>query len=116
MLSNAIMEETTQVNIRLPKSLLKDLDIIAANMRINRNEWLKVAISNSIFEEKRKIVYDLENRFILGRISEEDYYKSTGQKAVEALKELRAREEKFGISGKLSVRRFLQEISKKYKV
>jgi len=107
------MEETVQFNLRVSKALLADMDFIAAVSTINRNDWVKVALSELIADAKRKIIDYIENRFILGRMSEEEFIQKMGFKPTEDIKKLREKEFLFTRTGKLSVRKYLQEIAKK---
>jgi len=85
------MEETTQFNIRLAKSLLYDMEYVAQHYKISRTDWMKYRIANLVKEEKARIINDFERRFIGGMISEEEFKKETGINPTDEMKELRAR-------------------------
>ena len=46
------MKETMQVNIRLSKKLIEDIEYITQNLKVNRNDWLKVKLAELIVKEK----------------------------------------------------------------
>ena len=39
------MENTEQFNIRLPKSLIYDLEYITQQLKVNRNEWIRLNLA-----------------------------------------------------------------------
>ena len=41
-----MVEETTQINLRLSKALVYDMEYIAETLKINRNDWLKAKIAD----------------------------------------------------------------------
>jgi predicted HicB family RNase H-like nuclease len=103
------MENTIQFNIRLPKRMVEDMEYIAQNLNINRNDWLKVriaeAIANEIKKEKDDIMYTSEIRFIRGEIDEKEFIQRRGFKPTDEMKRWRkAREDK---------EKMLEEASKK---
>ena len=72
------MEETTQFNIRLPESLIRDMEYIAQHLKMSRNDWLKYKISELIKNEKIKIMEIIERNFVYGRIDNEEFEKKMG--------------------------------------
>jgi len=100
------MEETTQLNLRFSKALIYDMEFIASKLKISRNDWLKVKISELISQEKLKIMETIEDRFIAGKISEEEFSKTMGFKPTEDMKKLRDKV-------RLSAKTYLQDIAKK---
>jgi len=85
------MEETTQFNIRLAKSLLYDMEYVAQHYKISRTDWMKYRIASLVKEEKAKIIDDFERRFIGGMTTEEDFKSQTGINPTDEMKELRAK-------------------------
>jgi hypothetical protein len=47
---------TEQVNLRLPKELLADLEIVADILKVNKSEWIKIKLGEIIHSEKSKII------------------------------------------------------------
>ena len=78
------MEDTMQFNVRLPKRLVYDMEYIAQNLNISRNDWLKVKIAELISKEIEKTKLNLmetaEGRFILGMITVEEFTQRMGFK------------------------------------
>lgn len=83
------MEETTQFNIRLSKSLVFDMEYIAQNLNMNRNDWLKYKIAELINEEKAGLMEKTEREFLSGRIDDEIFEKKMGFKPTTQLKQLK---------------------------
>ena len=81
--------ETTQVNLRLPKRLVYDLEFISQHLNVNKSEWLKVKIAEMISNERIKILEEFDNRYIKGFISEKQYKEEIGMVPSESLKENR---------------------------
>jgi len=74
------MQKTTQFNIRLPKALLYDLEYIADNLKVSRNDWLRVKIAELISQERLRILQGAERDFVYSTISEKEFEKRTGFK------------------------------------
>ena len=83
------MDETTQFNMRISKSLLWDLDYIAEHRKVNRNDWLRYKIADMISTEVMKIKESAQREYAAGRISEEEFEKRMGFKPPKELKEIR---------------------------
>ena len=93
MLSYATMNSTIQLNLRVPKGLLYDMKFISQNLRVNRNEWLKVKVAELIAQEKLSIAEKIETRYSQGRISEEEFRERMGFKPPTELRTSRLRDE-----------------------
>jgi|GEM_PF-2112046 len=83
------MEDTTQLNIRISKSLLWDLDYIAEHRKVSRNDWLRYMIADMISGEVLKIKEATQREYAAGRVSEEEFEKKMGFKPPKELKDLR---------------------------
>jgi metal-responsive CopG/Arc/MetJ family transcriptional regulator len=46
---------TEQLNLRMPKELLEDIDTIAKILRVNKSEWIKIKLSEIVYEEKKRL-------------------------------------------------------------
>lgn len=46
---------TEQLNIRMPKELLEDIDEISKTLRVNKSEWIKIKLSEIVYEEKNRL-------------------------------------------------------------
>lgn len=92
------MGDTVQVNLRLPKGLVGDLEYIAENLKIKKSDWLKVKIAelvgNELRNEKFRIYQNAEDKFIRGVINEKEYEQRKGIKPSKELKQMRDNEKK----------------------
>ncbi|GEM_PF-2374331 len=70
--------KTDQLNIRISKELLDDLDIIARHERVTRNEWVRYNIAQYIKTAKEKIIENLEFGYVNGRKTAKEYADITG--------------------------------------
>ena len=50
-----ISSKTEQLNIRMPVELLEDIDKISKILRVNKSEWIKIKLSEIVFEEKNRL-------------------------------------------------------------
>ncbi len=46
---------TEQLNIRMPVELLEDIDEISKILKVNKSEWIKIKLSEIVFEEKNRL-------------------------------------------------------------
>ena len=78
-----------QVNIRLSKKLIEDIEYITQNLKVNRNDWLKVKLAELIAKEignkKSEIVEQAENKFVCGKITEQEFLQRKGFKPTKEL-------------------------------
>lgn len=71
MLSHTIQVinmETEQFNIRMPKDLVQDLDIISKLLKVNKSEWVKTKLAEEVHEEKNKLLMELSTLYSNGMI------------------------------------------------
>jgi len=54
-MAKKISSKTEQLNIRMPKELLEDIDEISKILRVNKSEWIKIKLSEIVFEEKNRL-------------------------------------------------------------
>jgi hypothetical protein len=74
------MNDTTQFNMRISKSLVNDIERIAQSLNMNRNDWLRYEIAQVIKSEKEKLIKKVEWQFIGGRINAEEFAQQLGHK------------------------------------
>ena len=110
-LSIAIMTNTIQINLRLSKLLVNDMEYIAENLGVNRNDWLKVKIAEMITTEIRNqktwIQEKVERDFIFGKVSNQEFKEKMGFKPTSELIKERKRQNDMVINGRLSTRKYL---------
>ncbi len=106
-----------QFNVRLPKKLVYDMEFIAQNLNISRNDWLKVKIAELISKEieqtKLSIMETAEGRFILGMITAEEFRQRMGLKPTKEMIKERERQILLSKKGKLSAKKYILDIAKK---
>jgi len=51
---------TEQLNIRMPKELIEDIEYISKILKVNKSEWIKIRISEIVYQEKQKFKTDKE--------------------------------------------------------
>ncbi len=49
-------KKTEQMNIRVPKELVSDLEILSEILKVNKSEWIKIKLSELVREEKSKLI------------------------------------------------------------
>jgi len=49
-------KSTEQLNLRMPKELIQDLDKIASILRVNKSEWIKIKLGEMVYEEKSRLL------------------------------------------------------------
>jgi predicted DNA-binding protein len=54
------LDKTRQFNVRLPIELLDDLNFISQSLKINKSEWVKIKIAESIHDEKYKLLNEIK--------------------------------------------------------
>ena len=64
--------ETEQFNIRMPKDLLRDLDIISSLLKVNKTEWVKTKLAEEVHEEKNKLLIELSTLYPSGLIGKKE--------------------------------------------
>lgn len=100
-----------QMNIRLPKRLVYDMEYIAENLGVNRNDWLKVKlaelITKEVTEQKMWIQEKVEKDFIWGKVSNQEFKEKMGFKPTTELIQERKRQNEIAINGRMSTRNYL---------
>lgn len=46
---------TEQLNLRIPVELIQDIEEISKILKVNKSEWIKIKLSEIVFEEKNRI-------------------------------------------------------------
>ena len=64
--------ETEQFNIRLPKDLLQDLNVISSLLKVNKTEWVKTKLAEEVHEEKSKLLMELSTLYANGIVSKKE--------------------------------------------
>jgi len=109
------MDETEQINIRLPKSVIRDLNFCAKENNTARADLVRTILTKSSLLVKEKITRKYEDRYINGFIEEKDFKRKLGYLPNTALKEMREKTINAKIYGKKLVAEMLQRVSDKTK-
>ena len=92
--------ETEQFNIRMPKELLRDLDIISNLLKVNKSEWIKTKLAEEVHEEKNKLLMELSTLYAKGMINKNKVEQLVGKEIadeMESIKIVAQRSAKHGI-------------------
>lgn len=77
--------QTEQFNIRIPRELIQDLDIISKLLKVNKSEWVKTRLAEEVHEEKNKLLMELGTLYANGMISREKIEKSIGREVADEM-------------------------------
>ncbi len=77
--------ETEQFNIRMPKELVQDLDVISRLLKVNKSEWVKTKLAEEVHEEKKKLLMELGASFASGFISRQELEKAVGKQVADEM-------------------------------
>ena len=77
--------ETEQFNIRMPKDLVQDLDIISKVLKVNKSEWVKTKLAEEVHEEKNKLLMELSTLYANGMIGKEKIEKLVGKEVADEM-------------------------------
>ena len=65
-------KSTEQLNLRIPKELVEDLDKIAKILRVNKSEWIKIKLGELVYEEKSRLLQKYSELKDKGIINEKE--------------------------------------------
>lgn len=54
-MNNKKNKGTEQLNMRMPVELLEDIEEISKILKVNKSEWIKIKLSEIVFEEKNRL-------------------------------------------------------------
>ena len=83
------MAVTEQLNIRVSKELIADLDTIAEILKINRSEWLKTKIAEDVHEEKNKLFMEVGTLFAQDKITKQEVERRVSKQIADEMEEVR---------------------------
>ena len=49
-------KSTEQMNLRIPKELIEDLEKICSILKVNKSEWIKIKLGELVYEEKSRLI------------------------------------------------------------
>ena len=72
---------TEQFNIRLPKSLIYDLDFISRVTKLQKGDWVRYKLSELVRQTREELLIDLEKSFVRGTLLPDDFKEIVGVSA-----------------------------------
>jgi len=66
-------KSTEQLNLRIPKELIEDLDKIASILKVNKSEWIKIKLSELVYEEKSRLLQKYSELKDKGMLNDKEY-------------------------------------------
>ena len=82
--------ETEQFNIRMPKDLVQDLDIISKLLKVNKSEWVKTKLAEDVHEEKSRLLMELSTLYANGMVNKEKIEKLVGKEVAGEMESIKA--------------------------
>lgn len=66
-------KSTEQLNLRIPKELIEDLDKIASILKVNKSEWIKIKLGELVYEEKSRLLQRYAELKDKGMLNDKEY-------------------------------------------
>jgi hypothetical protein len=66
-------KSTEQLNLRIPKELIADLDKIASILKVNKSEWIKIKLGELVYEEKSRLLQKYAELKDKGMLNDKEY-------------------------------------------
>ncbi len=105
---------TIQVNIRMPRALINDIDFICDMLRIERSDWLRIKIAEMVATEiltkKTEVTRTVSKRFLTGAITEETFEEIVGFKPPKELLEKKRKYEELTKQSTEQTKKYLREL------
>ena len=57
-----MQKHTTQLNLRIPKELIVDIEDISKKLNVNKSEWIKIKLGELVYSEKNRLFSDTANK------------------------------------------------------
>ena len=106
------MEETEQFNIRLPKALLYDLEFISQNIKISRNDWIRLNLAKTIMRAKEEIIEKFEQKYIGGYLTDKEFKEFAGFNPTEGMKQLKEKKTNDKNLGEQNFKNYIEKFAK----
>ena len=81
--------ETEQFNLRVPKDLLQDLDVISSLLKVSKSEWVKTKLAEEVHEEKNKLLMELSTLYANGAISKKKIKQLVGKDIADEMESIK---------------------------
>lgn len=86
--------ETEQLNIRMPKELLHDLEVISSLLKVNKSEWIKTKLAEEVNEEKNRLLMELSTLYAKGMITKNKIEQLVGKEIADEMESVKIVAEK----------------------
>ena len=77
--------KTEQLNIRMPRELLHDLEVISNLLKVNKSEWIKTKLAEEVHEEKNRLLMELSTLYAKGMISKNKVEQLVGKEIADEM-------------------------------
>lgn len=81
--------ETEQFNIRVPKDLMEDLEIISRVLKVNKSEWVKTKLAEEVHEEKNKLLMELSTLYAGSMINKQAIEQLVGKDIADEMESIK---------------------------
>jgi metal-responsive CopG/Arc/MetJ family transcriptional regulator len=81
--------ETEQFNIRMPKDLVQDLDVISKLLKVNKSDWVKTKLAEEVHEEKNKLLMELSTLYANGMMSKDKIEQLVGKQIADEMESIK---------------------------
>lgn len=105
--------ETEQLNIRVNKELLKDLDVISKFLKVNKSEWIKIRLAKEVLEEKNKLLMDLSTLYAKGMIDKSELENMVGKNIADEMEFIKNKAKDSVRSGVEDGKKLREELKKR---
>ncbi len=85
--------ETEQLNVRLPKELIEDLELVSSILKVSKSDWMKTKLAEYVFEEKKRLLQELSTMYAEGTITEQEVEKMVGEEMAEEMEFVKEKSE-----------------------
>ena len=106
-----IIMETEQFNIRLNRSLLKDLDVVSKLLKVNKSDWVKTKLAEDVQDEKNKLLMELSTLYVNGMVSKKEIESLVGKQIADQMESIRLIAKKSIRSGREYGKKLKERIS-----
>ena len=77
------------MNIRLPVELIRDMDLVASLLKVNKSEWMKTNLAKEVFEEKNRLLLELSTLYAKGMLTKKQIQKLVGKEIADQMEFIR---------------------------
>ena len=101
--------ETAQLNLRISKKLLNDLDVVSREMGVMRSEWVKMKLAEDVNDAKNDLFIKLGSLYANDKITKKQLANLAGDTIVNEMEFIKQAAEKSAKKGIEAGKRFRKE-------